>query len=547
MNRITKMTPMDPVGGANRLFLDFIRNPQQGLEPYLSGVPSDAEFWRILAKGTGVPGRGGNDDEGWNSVLEDVAAQSSRLGTANDVLEKMGSTRGSAPLFVVTGQQPGVLGGPLHTIYKILTAIGFAAHIERTTGRACVPLYWCGSDDTDFPEIRELDLLNNDCMPFSVSISQDAHRGGVPVGSIELEWIDRLWKSVRRFALDFDNGRFVVKVVDDAFDKARDHGELSSATLVGLTGGRIAVVDGRTPSVRRFAQPLLAEFVQQEDEIKAAVSENGKRLVAGGYHAQLAVGEDSGIFLVENGVRKAVTPDLRERLTRAVRDNPEDCSPGVVARNLVQDFVFNPAAVVLGPAEIAYRAQIHPLYERFGVRVPVCVPRMTGTMLPPALGAFFDGDLHFSVDELLNNPAVFAKSVFKHTLPCELSEAADRFRSEMMSVIDSFAREIEVSGDHKSTGRMKGRLSDLRKRAAQSADAVLETGRKASLERWPFLSEIGTIVKPGDKLQERTLSGLTPYLFAGESAALWMPGMAAAYVDDLLDGRVSHIVYSSKS
>ena len=532
---------MDAAGGMNRLFLDYIRNPQQGLEPYLSGIPSEKDYWCDLAERAAVPRRIENE-AAWQRVLEDVAAQSSRLGTSNDVLEKMGSKAN----FVVTGQQPGVLGGPLHTIYKVATAIAFAGYIERTTGHPCVPLYWCGSDDTDFPEIRDLNLLNNDTMPFSASIPQGAHSGGLPVGSIGLEWIDRLWKSVRRFVLNFDDGGFVTQVVDDAFDKAHDHGELTSAILVGLAGGRIAVVDGRTPSVRRYAQPLLVDYIEHENDVKAAVTDGGAKLEVAGYHAQLVVGEDSGVFLVEDGVRKAVTPVLKERLIAAVRDNPENCSPGAVARNLVQDYTFNPVAVVLGPAEVAYRAQIRPLYDRFGIRAPVCVPRMTGTFLPPDIGSFFDGESRFSVEELVDDPPGFTQSVYRHRLPKQLSDAADRFRTEVMGVIDGFAREIEISGDHKSTRRIKGRLSDLRKRAAQSADAVLETGKNASLEQWPFLAEISAIIKPGGRPQERTLSGLTPYLFAGGSGAEWLRGLGDAYVDDLLDGRVSHIVYSSK-
>jgi uncharacterized protein YllA (UPF0747 family) len=527
---------VDSLEGASRLFLDSIRDPQAGLEPFLPGIPPRDGRW--VGENDA---RAAHGEEAWSAVLEDVESQSSRSGTSNEVLQKIAT----APLFVITGQQPGVLGGPLHTIYKVVTAVALAERIERMEGRPCVPLYWCGADDTDFPEIRDLNLLNTDTIPFAASIPQDAYRGGAPVGGIGIEWVDRVWKSVRRFVSDFGGGGFVDEVIVRAFDRAHDHGELSSAILTGLVEGRIGIVDGRTESIRRLAQPLLVDFIENEDDVKREVAEGGARLERSGYHAQLTVGADSGVFLVEDGLRKAVTPELKARLLAAARQNPEACSPGVVARSLMQDFVFKPAAVVLGPAEIAYRAQIRSLYERFDVGTPVCVPRMTGVFLPPALTRFLDGDSGVSVGEMIGDPAGFARSVYRQSLPRELADAADRFRSEVMDVIDAFARTIDVSGDHRTTGRIKGRLSDLRKRSAQASDAVIEMGRRASIERWPFLAELTDVVKPGGKPQERTLSGLIPYLYAGASAVDAVRNVAGGYVDDLLDGRASHIVYSS--
>jgi len=314
--------------------------------------------------------------------------------------------------------------------------------------------------------------------------------------------------------------------------------------LVGIAGGDLAVVDGRSPAVRRHARGLLARYIAQEDAIKREVIEQGRRLEKSGYHAQLTVGEDSGIFLFEDGIRKNVTPDLRAALAEAAALAVEKCSPGVIARNLVQDGVFAPIAVVLGPAEIAYRCQMAALYERFGIPPPVPVPRLMGTFLPPALAGLFEGGSDSTVDALLVDPAGFARGVFERAIDADLLRAARAFERDIAGAVDRFSRSVEGAVPLKIAARIKAKLGDVRNRAGLSAASVSEAGKAAALERWGFLSDLGSVVKPGGKPQERTVSSLVPFLFGGAGMRTELAAAASSYLDDLLDGRTRHIVYS---
>ncbi|MBI5155032.1 bacillithiol biosynthesis BshC, partial [Candidatus Poribacteria bacterium] len=56
-------------------------------------------------------------------------------------------------LAVVTGQQAGLFGGPLYTLYKVFGAIHLARRLERELARPVVPLFWVASDDHDFAEV----------------------------------------------------------------------------------------------------------------------------------------------------------------------------------------------------------------------------------------------------------------------------------------------------------------------------------------------------------------------------------------------------------
>ena len=55
---------------------------------------------------------------------------------------------------VVTGQQPGYLGGPLYTLHKIATAVALARQLTAG-GRPTVPVFWSGDDDDDLREALE--------------------------------------------------------------------------------------------------------------------------------------------------------------------------------------------------------------------------------------------------------------------------------------------------------------------------------------------------------------------------------------------------------
>jgi uncharacterized protein YllA (UPF0747 family) len=60
---------------------------------------------------------------------------------------------------VVTGQQVGFLSGPAYTVFKALTAVKLAAHLNDQ-GVAAVPVFWLASEDHDFAEVDHAWVFN---------------------------------------------------------------------------------------------------------------------------------------------------------------------------------------------------------------------------------------------------------------------------------------------------------------------------------------------------------------------------------------------------
>ncbi|UCH84866.1 MAG: bacillithiol biosynthesis BshC [Candidatus Latescibacterota bacterium] len=541
MSTILATTPLDESSDHNRLFLAYSNSAGAGLPPWLPAFPTSREAWHDLVKpAVGVrPGARA-------AVVEETHDLSARLGTADDVLDKIQRARDGTTLFVVTGQQPGALGGPLLAIYKVVTAVALAERVEAILDRPCVPLYWCGADDSDFNEARSFSCLAADASPFGSAMPQSAHTAGMPTGDIDLEWPGQVWNTVKPLIDRFEKGGFVTDTINGAFDRARDNGELAAAILIGFAGGRAGVVDGRSRAVRKCAVQLITDYVDQESEVKKDIDSEGRRLEEAGYHAQLTTGDDSGVFLLEDGIRKNVAASGRPRLIQTVRRAVENCSPGVALRNLVQDHVFEPVAVVLGPAEVAYRAQLSGVYARFGIPKPAVIPRMTATYIPPPLASVLDTDDTLDIRAALTDPAGFAKQVYKRSIPKAAEAATRELHKRVNDAVDEFAKSLGEGSSARALGRIRSRLDDLKARTTQATAAVSEIGKATAIERWPFLPQLEAIVRPGAKPQERSLSSLVPFLFGGEPMTADLVAAARGYTDDLLDGRINHVVYSSK-
>ncbi len=63
-------------------------------------------------------------------------------------------------LMVTTGQQPGLFGGPLYSLYKGLTAIRLAERLEALLKRPVLPIFWVASEDHDWDEAGHTYLIN---------------------------------------------------------------------------------------------------------------------------------------------------------------------------------------------------------------------------------------------------------------------------------------------------------------------------------------------------------------------------------------------------
>jgi uncharacterized protein YllA (UPF0747 family) len=169
----------------------------------------------------------------------------------------------------------------------------------------------------------------------------------------------------------------------------------------------LLVLDAAGREVHRLGAPVLRAAIERADELHNALLERNNALEAAGYHAQVAVAPQSSLlFLIDerSGARlalKRTAPTAaepngiwqagREKFTTAdlvgvLAAEPERISPAALLRPVFQDYLLGTSLIVGGPAEVAYFAQSAVLYERILGRTTAAEPRLSATLIEPAIG-----------------------------------------------------------------------------------------------------------------------------------------------------------------
>ena len=120
------------------------------------------------------------------------------------------------------------------------------------------------------------------------------------------------------------------------------------------------------------------------------------------YQAQIKVkpvnlfySDNNGRFLIEptdEGFRlkgKHVKFTLDE-LLNLIDTQPQNFSPNVLLRPICQDYILPTAFYVGGPSEIAYFAQLLPMYNIFNIEEPIIFPRSSATLIEKGIQKSID-------------------------------------------------------------------------------------------------------------------------------------------------------------
>jgi hypothetical protein len=314
---------------------------------------------------------------GWMAELaEDLPDEESRQRLA----ENVGRLAAGAADLVITGQQPGFLGGPLYTLFKVATAVA-AAVARSAAGRPTLPLFWSADDDDDWREALEPWLWDPRRRTF-LHAQPPAEATGNMVGAAPAavwgvadgHWLD---EQAERHPLAADLAALWVA----AIWSGSSWGRLQRRALLRVFRGTgLLMVSGNDPALHAAASPFYERLAAGRGSLVGGAHGRGAELSGLGYHAQI---QDSSLerflYIAEGGRRLALTEDL-EALPDASL-----LRPGVAARSLVQDWLFRPAGVVVGPGEVAYLKQLEPVYESFGVPRCPLLPRLFGQLAPPGV------------------------------------------------------------------------------------------------------------------------------------------------------------------
>jgi bacillithiol biosynthesis cysteine-adding enzyme BshC len=514
----TGSLPFGDIPGQSALFLDYQNDPLSLSKFYPSAVGSHTQLPER------IPDVLANYRTDRNALCDPLEAINRAAGAGQKTFENIELLRRDDCVAVVTGQQAGLLTGPLYTIYKALSAVKMAECL-RGRGINAVPVFWTANEDHDFQEVSNAVVVDAAGELVEARARPSNLQEGLPVGLIRLD--GSIEETIDNLVDELPATEFTEKLAD-AIKQAWTNGVLfgdafSRFLSAILNKYGIIIFDPLNDTLKRLAAPIYAKAVRRSSGIVSALIERDKDIAQAGYHSQVLVTEDYfPMFLhSEDGGRHSLKRtkdgtlkakgDKREytieELAEMAERDPQKFSPTVVLRPVVQDYLLPTVCYFGGGAEIAYFAQNSEVYRVLERPVTPILHRQSFTVVEPKHSRTLEKYGLAFKDLFEGREDALTRIVEKYVNP-ELASTFTAVEEKINTELDRLARELSEADPTLAQNLVTRRrkisyhLGALRKKAYLSQTRQNETVRRR-------IDSLFAALLPQGHLQERVLNVTT--------------------------------------
>ena len=460
-----------------------------------------------------------------------VVYDNARRAAVGGILERQNRGWGASPktlaniarlrqgaLAAVTGQQVGLFGGPLFSIFKALTAVKLAEE-ATAAGVDCVPVFWLATEDHDLAEVNHVSLAAEQGPPEPLVVESSAVPEA-PVGTVRFgQEIDPV--VARAAALLGDAA--VVEWLRAAYRPGESLGSAFALLFARIFADwGVILLDPSDKSFHDLAKPLFRAAIERTAELDEALLARNKALDAAGYHQQVKVTTATALlFEVKNGARTSIRRKTNgdgefvvgedrsslQELVEGIEKTPEKFNPNVLLRPVVQDYLLPTLVYTGGAAEVAYFAQVAVVYEKLLGRVTPIMPRFSATLVE-AKAARLLSRYQLGLPDVLLGPEKVREAIAARSLPADLqshfSDASGSIDRSMAALRESIGRLDATLVDMADGARasMAHQIDRLRARVARA-----EEQRNQVITR--HADALSYALFPNKSLQEREVAGVS--------------------------------------
>jgi bacillithiol biosynthesis cysteine-adding enzyme BshC len=426
--------------------------------------------------------------------------------------------RGAAA--VVTGQQVGLFGGPMFAIYKALTAVKLAEEATKA-GVDAVPVFWLATSDHDLAEVNHVAFPGPDGALQTVTTPSHSVPSA-PVSNVRLG--DEILPVVEQAAALLGESD-VTRFLRESYRPGETLGTAFARLYARLFAEwGVILLDASDPELHRVAEPIYRSAIENAAALNTALLARGEALEAAGYHQQVKVVPSTVLlFTMKDGARTPIHrlpaseaefvighEDAAERISKdellaRIAATPEQFSPNVLLRPVVQDYLLPTLAYSGGAAEAAYFSQAGAVYEVVLGRVTPIVPRFSATIIEPKTQRLLER-YGIGLREVLSGPDVLRQQLAAHSLPGDLQAAFDIANKSLETNLAAISQKLEkldrtlVEAAQTASSKMRHQLDRLHTQAARAESQKGEVvGRHAEA--------LSQAIFPGKGLQERGIGG----------------------------------------
>jgi len=481
--------PYSQIPHTTRLFADFLTHFPKVQQFY----PCDPHLsdWRK------TPTR--SYDLARRARVSDVLERQNRgWGASDKTIANIARLRAGSSA-ALTGQQVGLFGGPLFSLYKALSAVKLAEEASAA-GVDAVPIFWLATNDHDLAEVNHTTFPGTGG---SLQVVAAPSHGveDAPVGTIHFG--DEI-VPVLQSALDLLGDSPVADLLRDSYRPGETFGTAFARLFARLfTEWGVILLDPCDPELQAIAAPMYKAAIERAAEIDEALLARGKALEGAGYHQQVKVTPSSTLlFTMVDGARIPIQRRLngnstdflirdrklsQEELLQEIAAAPQNFSPNVLLRPVVQDHLLPSLCYTGGSAEVAYFAQVGVVYEKLLGQITPILPRFSATLVEPKLQVLLER-YGLALPDLFQGEEALREKIASRVLPPELQRAFDRAATSLEDSLAGVRKAIvqldKTLGEaaDNAGSKMQHQLEALRARAARAELRQSEiVGRHAQL------------------------------------------------------------------
>lgn len=432
-----------------KLYQDFLYNFSRVAEFYSGDYQDDKSYSKVLSEiDKRIYPRG--------KLVSILRKQNQHYNCTPQTLQNVERLKEPDSCVIFTGQQVGILGGPLYTLYKAISSIKLSRILSEKYKRAFIPMFWMSSFDNDFEEVRWVGIIDKKNDFLKLTCKPRKTPSGESVSKILLD--EKINKTIDQIEQTLADTEFKGEVFEKVRSSYKEGETLTTAfgkwltCLLGELG--LVIVDPADEDLRQLAAPVFQREVEEAGESTKILIKTNQRLNSLGYHQQVhKVADLTNIFLDEEKRyriryrnKSLVVDEIDKKISKKelegiIKDTPDRISPNVILKTVIQSFVFPTFVYVGGPGEVSYYAQVKKIFEHFEVPMPIVYPRNSLTLIEDKIKTVLD-KYSLSVSEFFKDVEQIINSLMRMTLPDQMEEKLDKIRNETKDRLDSSLKEI---------------------------------------------------------------------------------------------------------
>ncbi len=503
--------PFRQIPHTTPLFTDFL-SWSPSIQPFYSRSPHFAEWLKDETSTVRY------DSARREQVVAILERQNKSWGASPRTLKNIARLRNGSSA-IVTGQQVGLFGGPLFSLFKALTTVKLASE-ATAAGYDSVPVFWLATADHDLAEISHVSVFGADGSLQKLAATTQGLRDA-PVGAVTFgPEVTSLVEAAATLLGDSE----VTGFLRESYRPGENYGSAFARLFSRLFADwGVVLLDASDRELQQLAQPIYLTAIQRAAELDVALLARGKELEAAGFHQQVKVTSSSTlVFMLRDGARTPIhrrsngatesdflvgdeTISQADMLQRVSAES-HLFSANVLLRPVLQDYLLPTLTYVGGAAEVAYFGQVAVVYKALLGRTTPIFPRFSATIVEVRPQALLER-YGLTVPDVLNGPDALRESLAKHTLPADLQTAFDQAHLSLKKSLAAIQQSLKhldktlVEAATNAGSKMEHQLEQLRSRAARAELRQSEVlGRHAEL--------LTNALFPNKILQEREIGGI---------------------------------------